>query len=99
MTKYEEYCARKRQQYGARFVPPPTPEFVRYFNTGERVRVRFGYASEPEELTGTIGITTGWRPVFLLMRTTRSLGSPWTLSIRDHVVAVKRGHRYMEVRS
>lgn len=95
-TKFEEYCARQRRQYGDRFNPAGlAEEFRRYYNSGERVRVRFGYG---EELTGTIGVTTGWQPCFLLMRTSRSIGSSYTLSDRDQVIAAKRwGRTYVPI--
>jgi hypothetical protein len=85
MTKYEQYLARGRVQHGERFNPPaPAGEFVDAFNSGERVTVQFGYG---ETLKGTISITTGWAPVFLLMRTKRSLGSSDTINPdRDRIV-------------
>lgn len=94
MTEFEAYCNRKRNQYGDRFRPPADTRFIRYFNSGERIRVR----TCGMELTGTVSITTGWSPAFLLMRTRRSMGSPWTLGERDEVLAVKRGRRYVEAR-
>lgn len=94
---FEHFKTRKAREHGTRFDPSAlAPQFVRYFETGERVRVRFSYG---EELTGTIGVTTGWRPAFLLMRTSRSIGSPWILGSGDAVVAVKRGREYGGVRS
>lgn len=76
------------------------PAFARYYESGERIRVAFvtlDGSSVYEELTGTIGKTTGWRPAYLLMRTARSHGSPYVLSARDRVVAVKRGSRYVNI--
>ena len=94
-SKFNDYCARQRAKYGERFSPVGLSfQFRAYFNSGERVRVRFGYG---EELTGTIGVTTGWQPVFLLMRTSRSIGSSWTLGDRDQVIARKVGRKYVPV--
>ena len=87
MTKYDDLVARKQREHGDKFdTSDLAPQFVPYFNGGERVRVRFSHG---EELTGTIGVTTGWKPAFLLMRTSRSTGSPYTLGKDDEVVAVK----------
>ncbi len=73
-------------------------QFVPYFhgrhNDRVRVRVRFSHG---EELTGTIGITTGWRPCFLLMRRSNAYGSSYTLGTQDRIVAVKHGRTYQEV--
>ena len=76
------------------------PAFRRYYESGERIRVAFvtlDGSEVYEELTGTVGKTTGWRPAYLLMRTARSIGSPYLLSARDRVVAVKRSGRYVHV--
>ena len=98
ITEYEAYIACQDAKYGDKFdASDLAPQFVDAFNTGGRVRVRFSYG---EELTGTIGVTTGWRPAFLLMRTSRSIGSPWTLGAGDQIVAYKadggRAYRLVE---
>lgn len=94
-TKFEQYLDRKRREYGERFNDSElAPGFVRYFNTGERIRVRTSYGAV---ITGTVGVTTGWRPCFLLMPRSDSRGSSETLSVRDAVVAVKRGRGYVAV--
>lgn len=95
-TAFSRYCARKVAEWGDRFDDAELyPAFVPYFNSGERVRVRFSHG---EERTGTIGATAGWRPAFLLVLTSRSLGSPFVLTAGDEVVAVKRGRKYVKVR-
>jgi len=91
---YADLVLRGRSHYGDRFSESDlAPRFRRYYESGERVRVRFSYG----EATGTIGATTGWRPAFLLMRTARSIGSSYVLSERDTVVAVKHGRTYRTV--
>ena len=78
-TKFEEYKQRKEHEYGERFDPSHlSSKFVRYFNSGERIKVRTIFG---ETLTGTIGVTTGWRPVFLLMRSVRAHGSSVTNAV------------------
>lgn len=69
------------------------PQFAGYYESGQRVRVRFGHG---EELTGTIGKTSGWRPSYLLMRRSTDTGSVYTLSAADKVIAVQRGRRYVQ---
>jgi hypothetical protein len=92
MSSYSEYTERKRREYGERFdASDLAPAFVPYFENGARVKVRFGYG---EEAFGTVGATTGWKPVFLLMHNARAIGSSRTLSAADRVVAVKRGRGY-----
>lgn len=74
------------------------PAFEPYYESGQRVRVDFVTLDGTEvyeTLTGTIGKTTGWKPAYVLMRTSRSLGSPYLLSARDRITAVKRGRTYV----
>ena len=67
------------------------PQFAGYYESGERIRVRFSYG---EEKTGTVSKTTGWKPSYLLMLRSDSVGSPWLLGKDDQVIAVKRGENY-----
>ena len=91
MTKYEEYTAGKRRQYGAKFSPANLhAHLIEYFNTQVRVRVRFAHG---EELTGRIGVTSGWVPAFLLMRRNSDRGSVHVLGAGDRVVAIFGGRR------
>jgi len=68
------------------------PGFTSAYQSEDRVRVRF---SDGTKLTGTIGKTMGWHPVYILMRTARSTSSIWTLSAKDRIVAVRRGRTYI----
>jgi hypothetical protein len=91
---FEEFLSRKAREHGPRFDPSDLhPQFVPYFESGERVRV----ATLGEELTGTIGVTTGWKPGFLLMRRKSDTGSVYVLRAEDRVLAVQRGRKYEEV--
>jgi hypothetical protein len=97
VSRYADFIARGKARYGDRFSPPPAASrFARYMDSQQRIRVRFSY---DEELTGTVSATTGWQPVFLLMRTSRSMGSSNTLGDGDQVVAVQQGRKYIEVQS
>ena len=71
MRNYNDYIARKTNEYGKEFNPVDlanAPQFIKYYENGKRIEVDFGY----EVKRGTIGITSGWKPVFLLMLTVRS---------------------------
>ena len=83
---YEAYIASKQHEYGAKFDASNLDiRFARYYHTETRIKVE----TCSMVLTGTVGATTGWRPCFLLMRTKRSMGSPWTLGSRDRIIAVQ----------
>ena len=92
MKNYSEYIARAIRTHGTKFDATSLDQkFVPYFESGQRIKVE----TCGEELTGTIGVTTGWRPCFLLMRTSRAMGSSWTLGERDKITAVKIGRVYV----
>lgn len=92
---FDALCQRLRAKWGDRFNPASLePQFRPYYEMGARVKVRLSYGLE---VTGIIDASTGWGAVFLLMRTSRSIGSHWTLGAGDKVVAVKTGRRYRSV--
>ena len=99
MRNFKEYVACKLNTYGRKFdTSDLAPDFIKYFESGERVKVEWTYNNYKEVLTGTIGVTTGWKPVFLLMRTKRSIGSPYIIYTKDcRVIAVKKSNKYVEV--
>lgn len=93
VTRYDEYLARKRKELGSTFdMSGLAEQFIPYFNNQERIKVDTGFG----HVTGTVGVTTGWKPLFLLMRTARSRGSSITLGKKDRIIAVKRGSVYVE---
>ena len=95
MNNFEMFLQRKKDQYGKDFNPDMLAnKFIPYYCNGKRIKVKLDGSGE--ELTGTIGVTTGWRPVFLLMRKSTSISSPWTLSEKDEIVAVKQGNKYIK---
>lgn len=93
---YQATIARLRAKWGDKLREPvrDAARFAGYMNTGQRIRVRFG----GEDIrTGTVGMSTGWSPVFLLVLRSDSTGSPWVLDDAAEVVAVQRHGRYEPV--
>lgn len=85
MRSYQEFTETKKHEFGEKFdASDLNPEFVPYFESGKRVEVDFGY----EKKRGTIGVTTGWKPCFLLMLTKRSIGSSHTIGKDAKVIKV-----------
>lgn len=81
---YSEWRITKCKEHGAKFDSSDLNQsFIPYFESGERITVDFGY----ETKRGTIGVTTGWKPVFLLVLTKRSLGSSYTIGKDTKVIA------------
>lgn len=83
MKNYQEYITRKRAEYGDKFNDSGlNKDFIPYYENNKRIEVDFGY----EVKRGRIGITTGWKPCFLLMLTTRSIGSSYTIGAKDKIL-------------
>ena len=84
MRSYKDYLARKQRLYGDKFDPTNLPEkFVRFYENQARIEVKFAYG---DIRRGRIGITTGWKPAFLLMATVRSTGSSDLLAADTEVL-------------
>jgi hypothetical protein len=98
MTNYDEMVADKKAQYGGKFDPSDLdPRFVQYFNSGERIRVETTDGDAVDVRTGTVGVTTGWRPAFLLIHRVDASSLSLNLLLPDdnhRVTAVKRGESY-----
>lgn len=76
MTRFDDYIDRARQLHGSKFdMRDLDKRFIQYYNNGQRIKV----TSYGESKSGTVGVTTGWKPVFLLILTSRSHGSSHTL--------------------
>jgi len=85
MRNFKDYTTRALAKHGDKFDSSDlASQFIPYFESQARIEVDFGY----EKKRGRIGVTTGWKPCFLLMLTTRSIGSSYTLSVSDKVVKV-----------
>lgn len=101
MTEYERFIERKEKEYGDRFIRPWGEEkFARFLHSDVRIRVRTTYPSgDVFERTGTVGITTGQHPAFLLMHRSNSIGSWDVVDERDEITAVRwNGRTYDPVR-
>ena len=90
---YRDFINRNTLRYGKKFDPSNLDNrFLKYYENGERIKVRYW----DMEITGTVGVTTGWKPCFLLMRKSNSIGSCWTLESKDiQILAVKKGAKYV----
>lgn len=88
MTAYEDFIERKTREYGDRFDPSDLDQrFIPFFRTGDRVKVQSIYEERFE--FGTVGVTTGWKPAFLLVHRWTDHGSTTILDSSYVLVAVK----------
>jgi len=91
---YGQLLARKAREHGSKWDPSGlAPQFAPYLHSDTRIKVRGPWGTR----TGTVGITTGWRPAFLLMARTSAHGSSDLLGPEDQIIAVKRGRVYVPV--
>lgn len=90
MSKYSDYCTRKAAEYGDKFSTDElNGAFIDAFNNGNRYRVLvdFGYGVKP--VWGYVGVTTGWKPCFLLMRRRGQHCSSETIKSEARVISSK----------
>jgi len=80
---YKSYIARKRAEFGDKFDSSDLAEkFIPYFESGQRIEVTDRYGNKSR---GYVGVTTGWKPAFILVYNRRSLGGSWILRDTDTV--------------
>ena len=80
---YGDFVARAKQQHGVKFDDSSlNPAFISAFNSQERITVDFGY----ETKRGRIGVTSGWKPCFLLLPRVDSTGSSYTINQTDKII-------------
>lgn len=77
MTEREAYRPMDRSALDNRFDGP--------YMSGERIEVTYEW---DETKRGYVGRTTGWKPVYILLSNTRSLGSSDILD--HHVTQIRR---------
>jgi hypothetical protein len=84
MNTYDNYLEMEQDEYGNKFnASELSKKFIPFYENQERIKVKF---SSGDIKSGRIGITTGWKPSFMLMLTTRSLGSSWLLNNKDKII-------------
>jgi len=86
MNAYDEFVARKQREYGDKFDPSDLAEkFVHFFDYGQRIEVKTPYG---EVERGRVGVTTGWKPSFLLVHRRSDHGSSTLLSDKYEVTRI-----------
>lgn len=93
-TRNYAYTVRQRRGlYAGKFNESGlAKQFVPYYESQRRIEVAFYdiNGQEYERKRGTVSMTTGWAPSFMLMLTRRSRGSSYRLNDRDKIVRVVR---------
>ena len=84
-TRFEGFVESAKARHGARWdASDLAPQFIEHYNTGYRIEVTTTYPNgETHVRRGRIGITTGWKPAFLLMSRRGAIGSSDVLGVND----------------
>ena len=97
-------CGGTRKLIDRSGLAPQFHEFYRRgsgINAGRRIIVRMGYSTppwsgrkswddDPIEVSGTVGRTGGWKPSYMLLRRSDSMGSSDLVGADDKIVAVQK---------
>jgi len=97
--QYLDYLEDKRKSFLNRFFPDGTlmeqfnssnlsNKFVPYFRENYRIQVQDKFG---DKHSGYVGITTGWKPVFILVYNKRCYGSSILLSDEDIIIKAYKG--------
>ncbi len=93
-NEYQTYLKGKRANDPRFDDSSLAPQFVPYLRSNIRIEVERSYPSgEVWRRRGTIGVTGGWRPCFLLMSRRSAIGSSDCLGVEDRIVRVIGGPR------
>lgn len=83
MSRYLNFLERAKNAHGEKFDDSElSKQYVLPFENGNRIEVGF---SDGIVKRGRVGVTTGWRPVFILLLTVRSIGSSYILSDETYI--------------
>lgn len=67
MNNYTAFLNRGKAKYGDKFDSSDLDQyFVKYYESGERIKVKLNMGNEIYYECGTVSVTTGWKPVFIL---------------------------------
>jgi len=83
---YKEFIKRKKEEYGSKFNTSDINEkFIPYYESQQRITIGFGHG---EVKRGTVGVTTGWKPAFILILTKRSKSSSYIIDNDCQILAI-----------
>ena len=89
-SHYTDMLARFQQRWGEAFDPSGLDmRFADFYGTRTRIGVRWSNDHDEPTKFGTVGVTTGWRPCFLLIRRSSDHGSSELLDTNMDIVMVK----------
>lgn len=92
MRTYNDYVALKVQTYGLLFDDSElAKKFIPYFESGQRIIIEHKLGGIER---GYVGVTTGYRPSFLLIHRKSDYGSSTLLDNNDKIIGTV--NKYMK---
>lgn len=87
---YKTLIDARRDQYPISFDDSALAKaFIPHFNVGKRRRIKVQFHPSEKPVWGFVGVTTGWKPTFLLMRNIRCHGSRYVLDDSCKILDLK----------
>lgn len=91
MKNFNEFLARGKAKWGLKFDASELDKrFIPYYENGQRIEVTwldgfedyggYGARANGKKARFTVGVSTGWKPVFLQVYSSRSFGGQAILS-------------------
>jgi len=91
MKNFQSYLSKKRAEHGNKFDDSNlSKQFIKFYESAQRIEVEYSYGETKEIQRGTVGVTTGWRPTFLLMRRISDHSSSYLLDDSVRIVKIVR---------
>jgi hypothetical protein len=90
MRNFEDWLREKKSRIPNFDDSDLSKQFIPYFCSGQRIIVKTRYG---ETKRGYVGVTTGWKPCFLLMHNTRAIGSSTLLMDGDQIIGTVKKWR------
>lgn len=96
-THYEDMVERFTKRHGDKFSEENLDQRFRpFYDSQQRIQVQ--YIGSEQKHYGTVGITSGWKPMFILMNNARARSSSVTLDSNVHLTGVNvHGRTYRPV--
>ena len=88
---FADYLTKKKQKYGKKFDGSDlAPNFIPFYESGQRIEVKTDIEGIKR---GYVGITTGWKPSFLLVLKSNSTGSSILLTHKSTIIKTINKYR------
>ena len=93
-TRYEDMVERFTKKHGDKFSEQDLDQRFRpFYDSQQRIQVQYVKTINDPKHYGTVGISSGWKPTFILMNNVRARSSSVTLNRNIDITGVNVGGR------